>query len=208
MPTPETSGRENRDPGIASANAPADSASPSSTPEAPIVPVTPAAGSPVALTPTFAALPSQKAFEILPGPGEQPAPTALAPVPTGNIAAAAPSLPSPTTPVTAAGDAPVSAAASSSTAADSQVHAVPASGPQAGSTTPVLRTAKPEGALAPSSVERVAAAVKAQASLGGGRVKILLHPPHLGALRIEVVVRNSVVYARMETESQGARHSL
>lgn len=174
----------------------------------PVAPGVPAAGVPGAPAEPFVVSPSQ-GLEAVPGTSGELAPVSDVPASAGFAAAVpnSPATPAPVAmPAATAGDASVSAA--KPVTADSQPNPVTASGPQAGPATPVLRTAKPEGPLAPSSVERVAAAVKAQASLGGGRVKILLHPPHLGALRIEVAVRDGVVFARMETDSQSARHSL
>lgn len=178
---------------------------PSPSPVSVAVPAPPAGGS-------EAASPGLSAVAVPQGPETAPvaeiAPPSDVPATAGN--AAAQPFPAPTvpvaTPVVSAGDSGVSAATQA--AADRVPAAVAAPGPQAGPAAQALRTAQPSGSLAPSSVERVAAAVKSQASLGGGRVKILLHPPHLGALRIEVAVRDGIVFARMETESNAARHQL
>ena len=174
-----------------------------------VAPVVSAAGQPVAPTIPSVVSAMLQGLKTVPGTSAELAPVTDVPASAG-FAAAAPISPAPSAPVAAtvltSGDASVSAATPA--AADSQSTAVSASGPQTGQAGPVLRTSKPLGTLAPSSVDRVAAAVKAQASLGGGRVKILLHPPHLGAVRIEIAVRDGVVFARMETDSQSARHSL
>lgn len=186
---------------------PPASSSPQSTGPT-IAPVLPADGNLVGSSASFIVV-SPQGLETPPETGGEIAPSSGIPAIAGNAAAtpvptATPALPA--TPALTAGNTSVSAATPA--AADSQSPAVTASGPQVGPAAPVLRSAQPAGPLAPSSVERVAAAVKAQASLGGGRIKILLHPPHLGPLRIEVAVRDGVVFARMETDSQSARHSL
>ncbi len=56
-------------------------------------------------------------------------------------------------------------------------------------------------------VQRVARAFE---SLGdrGGSIRLRLSPPELGALRLEVTVRNGVMNARLETESQAAQSML
>ncbi|KAF0244333.1 MAG: flagellar hook-length control protein [Planctomycetota bacterium] len=173
-----------------------------------VAPARPAAGLLVPPVEPFVVSASQGP-ETAPGTSGELAPVTDVPA-TAGFAVAVPNSPalpaSAANPVVKAGDASVSAATPAT--ADSQPSAVPASGQQSGPAAPVLRSAQPSGPLSPSSVDRVAAAVKAQASLGGGRVKILLHPPHLGALRIEVAVRDGVVFARMEADSQSARHSL
>ncbi|MBI2919464.1 MAG: flagellar hook-length control protein FliK [Planctomycetes bacterium] len=82
---------------------------------------------------------------------------------------------------------------------------LPASGPASGAAPRIARTAAP---LAPAMVERISVVVKMQANQGGGRVRMLLHPPHLGALKVDVTVRDGAVFARMETETAAARHAL
>ncbi|NUN48102.1 MAG: flagellar hook-length control protein FliK [Candidatus Brocadiae bacterium] len=79
---------------------------------------------------------------------------------------------------------------------------------QPAAATATLRSSKLAAVLQPASVERIAAVVRAQALQGGGRVKLLLHPPHLGALKVEVTVRDGLVLARLEVESPQARHAL
>jgi flagellar hook-length control protein FliK len=194
---PGTSGQGTNDGGSSHVATPAVTPTPLAT--SVFLPATPEAGTSMPATPSSVAADLQDFVTVPEASGE------VATV-TGAQATAglAPASPNSSSPVLTAGDSPVSAA----TPAEPQVNTVSASGPQAGAAAPTLRTAKPEGPLAPSSVDRVAAAVKAQASLGGGRVKMLLHPPHLGALRIEVAIRDGVVFARMETDSQAARHSL
>lgn len=53
-------------------------------------------------------------------------------------------------------------------------------------------------------VQRVARAFEA-AGARGGTIRIRLHPPELGALRLEVHVRNGAMTARLEVESNEAR---
>jgi flagellar hook-length control protein FliK len=56
-------------------------------------------------------------------------------------------------------------------------------------------------------VERVAAAFEA-AGDQGGTVRLRLHPPELGAVKVEVNVRNGVMNAHLETETSAARSLL
>ncbi len=56
-------------------------------------------------------------------------------------------------------------------------------------------------------VQRVARAMEA-ADGRGTPLRIRLHPPELGALRVEVAVRNGVMSARLEAETQSARDLL
>ncbi len=56
-------------------------------------------------------------------------------------------------------------------------------------------------------VQRVARAFEAAASRNGS-VRMRLHPPELGSLRLEIVVRNGTMTARLETETQVARNLL
>lgn len=145
-------------------------------------------------------------------PGSELPEVPLSNDPTGPVAGASP----PSTDVVVAvpglaanvSPAAVEGSSSSSAPQESMSPVVSASGLQAGPAAPSLRTAMTGSPLAPSSVERMATAIRTQAAMGGGKVKILLHPPHLGALKIEVSVRDSVVFARMEADSQSARHSL
>jgi len=65
--------------------------------------------------------------------------------------------------------------------------------------------------LAPSDrvrfVERVARAFQA-AGDRGGVIRLRLSPPELGAMRLELVVRDGQMHARMETETQAARQAI
>ena len=56
-------------------------------------------------------------------------------------------------------------------------------------------------------VERVAGAFRA-ASQGDGTVRMRLHPPELGSLRLEVSVRDGALTARLETDTPEARSVL
>ena len=56
-------------------------------------------------------------------------------------------------------------------------------------------------------VQRVARAFHA-ADEQGGQVRLRLSPPELGALRLEVTVRDGVMTARLETETQSAKNLL
>ena len=56
-------------------------------------------------------------------------------------------------------------------------------------------------------VERVAQAFQAQSSQSGP-VRMQLHPEELGSIKIEMTVRNGAMHARVETDTQEARHLL
>ena len=56
-------------------------------------------------------------------------------------------------------------------------------------------------------VQRVARAFEAMGDRGGS-VRLRLHPPELGSLRLEVTVRNGTMTARLEVESNSARTML
>ena len=56
-------------------------------------------------------------------------------------------------------------------------------------------------------VQRVARAFEAMGDRGGS-VRLRLHPPELGSLRLEVTVRNGTMTARLEVESDSARTML
>ena len=56
-------------------------------------------------------------------------------------------------------------------------------------------------------VQRVARACEAVGERGG-TVRLRLHPPELGSLRLEVTVRNGTMNARLEVETTGARNML
>jgi len=56
-------------------------------------------------------------------------------------------------------------------------------------------------------VQRVAGALEA-AHARGGHLRLRLHPPELGSLRLEITVQNGVMNARLEAESAAARSLL
>gem|GEM_PF-2010477 len=56
-------------------------------------------------------------------------------------------------------------------------------------------------------VQRVAKAFESAADRGG-HVRLRLHPPELGSLRLELTVRNGQMHARLETETEAARNLL
>ena len=56
-------------------------------------------------------------------------------------------------------------------------------------------------------VQRVARAFGAAAD-GGGSIRLRLHPAELGSLRLELTVRNGVMNARIETDTQAAQAML
>ncbi len=56
-------------------------------------------------------------------------------------------------------------------------------------------------------VQRVARAVQAN-SRDGGVIRMRLHPPELGSLRLEVAIERGVLTARMEADSESARQVL
>jgi flagellar hook-length control protein FliK len=73
-------------------------------------------------------------------------------------------------------------------------------------------TQRPEGSGSDQAervrfVQRVARAFE---TLGerGGTIRLRLHPPELGSLRLEVSVRHGVMSARLEVETAGARNML
>jgi flagellar hook-length control protein FliK len=55
--------------------------------------------------------------------------------------------------------------------------------------------------------QRVARAFTAAADRGGA-IRLRLHPPELGSLRLELTVRNGAMTARLETETESARTML
>jgi flagellar hook-length control protein FliK len=55
--------------------------------------------------------------------------------------------------------------------------------------------------------QRVARALAAAADRGGA-IRLRLHPPELGSVRLELTVRNGAMTARLETETQSARAML
>ena len=56
-------------------------------------------------------------------------------------------------------------------------------------------------------VQRVSRAFQAMGN-ESGTVRLRLSPPELGSLRLEISVRQGVMHARMEVETQAARHAL
>jgi flagellar hook-length control protein FliK len=56
-------------------------------------------------------------------------------------------------------------------------------------------------------VQRVARAFEAMGDRGGS-VRLRLHPPELGSLRLEITVRNGTMTARLEVENTNARTML
>ena len=57
-------------------------------------------------------------------------------------------------------------------------------------------------------VERVVQAPRAPLSRGESRVRLLLHPPQLGGLRIDLAVKDGVLDASLRAETHAARHVL
>jgi len=55
-------------------------------------------------------------------------------------------------------------------------------------------------------LDRVVRMTKLSVDKGGGEVRLRLHPPKLGFLRIQISVRDGVVQASMQTENAAARH--
>jgi flagellar hook-length control protein FliK len=80
--------------------------------------------------------------------------------------------------------------------------------PESPAATAVPRLARTAARLDPVMTERIAHVVRMQSARGGGRVRMLLHPPHLGAVKVEVAVRDGTVFAVMETENSAARQAL
>jgi len=73
--------------------------------------------------------------------------------------------------------------------------------------------AAPEGSSQEAGVQRVRfvqRVARAFQSLqdGGGSVRLRLHPPELGSLRVELIVREGAMRARMEVENASARTTL
>lgn len=59
----------------------------------------------------------------------------------------------------------------------------------------------------PRFVHRVSGAIEA-AGRRDGRIQVRLSPPELGSLRIELVVKQGILTAKLETETSAARHAL
>lgn len=58
------------------------------------------------------------------------------------------------------------------------------------------------------TIERIASATRATLSKGETRVRMLLNPPQLGSLRIDLSVKDGVLDASLRAETQAARHVL
>jgi len=56
-------------------------------------------------------------------------------------------------------------------------------------------------------IQRVARAFQSLRD-GGGSIRLRLHPPELGSLRVELLVRDGALRARMEVENQAARTTI
>ena len=84
----------------------------------------------------------------------------------------------------------------------------PASGePSPSGTAPAATGDGADAADRVQFIERVAGAFRA-ASQGDGTVRMRLHPPELGSLRLEVSVRDGALGARLETDTPEARSVL
>ena len=67
--------------------------------------------------------------------------------------------------------------------------------------------AKSDAADRARFVQRVAQAFESAADRAG-QVRLRLHPPELGSLRLDLTVRNGLMNARLETETESARNML
>lgn len=124
-------------------------------------------------------------------------PEAAAAVPQG--AEAQPGAAAPTVSVEAPADAASVQGGSSRTAAVEQARSAgPAAGPQAEEGGGVDRV---------RFVQRVARAFEAIGDRGG-TVRLRLHPPELGSLRLELTVKGGAMTARVEADNPTARHVL
>jgi flagellar hook-length control protein FliK len=76
--------------------------------------------------------------------------------------------------------------------------------------TSATRRSEPSGADQTDRVRFVQRVARAFEMLGqrGGSLRLRLHPPELGSLRLEVSVRNGVMSARLEVETTSARNML
>lgn len=154
-----------------------------------------------------AVVPQVEASRDLPEEQPETAAAALADRAPRRVTIEVPELPKAVLP--AGGDAPVKAGAPVESPA--QV-ASTSSSPEAQQST----AASPaQAATAPGAeqmervrfVQRVARAFEA-AGEQGGSIRLRLHPPELGALRIELTVRHGTISARLETETPEARNLL
>ena len=80
-------------------------------------------------------------------------------------------------------------------------------GAQPTSTARGPETSGPDQAGRVRFVQRVARAFETMGERGGS-VRLRLHPPELGSLRLEVTVRNGTMTARLEVENANARATL
>jgi flagellar hook-length control protein FliK len=76
-----------------------------------------------------------------------------------------------------------------------------------GSGQPNEEAAKSDAADRARFVQRVAQAFESAADRAG-QVRLRLHPPELGSLRLDLTVRNGLMNARLETETESARNML
>ncbi len=116
------------------------------------------------------------------------------------VAAAAPPVDasSPTASVTNAG----SAEAIDGVGADTRTTVSAARGPRSNATAPEANQA--DGVSRARFVQRVARAFQANGDKDG-TIRMRLSPPELGSLRAEITVRQGVMNARLETETEAAR---
>ncbi|MFH1919708.1 MAG: flagellar hook-length control protein FliK, partial [Planctomycetota bacterium] len=119
-------------------------------------------------------------------------------------------------PAETAGDAKSDAAASAPSSSPSGVSQIetaastrpqPGQGPREPSTAPARETPGPDQVDRARFVGRVARAFEAIGDRSGS-VRLRLHPPELGSLRLEVSVRNGTMTARLEVETNTARTAL
>ncbi|MFH1265419.1 MAG: flagellar hook-length control protein FliK, partial [Planctomycetota bacterium] len=119
-------------------------------------------------------------------------------------------------PAETAGDAKGDAAASAPRSSPSGVSQIetaastrpqPGQGPREPSTAPARETPGPDQVDRARFVGRVARAFEAIGDRSGS-VRLRLHPPELGSLRLEVSVRNGTMTARLEVETNTARTAL
>jgi len=91
--------------------------------------------------------------------------------------------------------------------ADAPLRVTTEAQPEPSSARPVGPTAEPGQVDRARFVQRVARAFKA---MGGrqGAVRLRLHPPELGSLRLEIHVRGGVMHARVEAENAAVRSLL
>ncbi len=105
----------------------------------------------------------------------------------------------PTTEATSVGE--------SNTDAGPTLHVEPKQGPRQAPAAPGRESSASEQADRARFVQRVARAFES-AGDRGGTVRLRLHPPDLGSLRLDVAVRNGTMNARLEVETDTARTML